>query len=261
MVVVNTLGYVRDPVAFLAGCGDVLSEDGYVVVSVPNVAYAGVQMDLLEGRLPYGQCGGRELPARFFDRASLLTTVERAGLCRLSETTTLGHPLNASSSRPPSVLGARVAAALADHPESSVEHFVLTLARPGCKLSEPPPMLPLAHLHARFRALRQDQERIAAWADGEVSTIREESAERERSFKEMAAKLSGLESRLAQVAAQFELELQARLASAFEETESVRKDLDALRNELSAVYATKTFRYTTSLRKLYAALRSHGSSR
>ncbi|NQT93335.1 MAG: class I SAM-dependent methyltransferase [Lentisphaerae bacterium] len=82
IVCADILEHLRDPAAALNKLVPHLKRDGKLVVSVPNIAFAGIRLSLLAGRFSYEPNGGilDATHLRFFTRASLRVLLEDVGL-------------------------------------------------------------------------------------------------------------------------------------------------------------------------------------
>src|SRR5207302_7414230 len=68
------------PLAVLRQIKGLLRRDGYLIVSIPNVAHGSVRLALLGGAFPYGEKGLLDSThLRFFTRESAEELFERAG--------------------------------------------------------------------------------------------------------------------------------------------------------------------------------------
>ncbi len=80
VVFADVLEHLKDPEGILRAAADLLRPDGYVVISIPNVAHGSVRLALLEGRFEYSDVGLLdETHVRFFTRSSLRAMVEASG--------------------------------------------------------------------------------------------------------------------------------------------------------------------------------------
>lgn len=69
IIAADVLEHLRDPWACLRQVRDLIAPEGYLVVSIPNVAHAGVIAQLLGGRFPYSERGLLDSThLRFFSR-------------------------------------------------------------------------------------------------------------------------------------------------------------------------------------------------
>jgi GT2 family glycosyltransferase/2-polyprenyl-3-methyl-5-hydroxy-6-metoxy-1,4-benzoquinol methylase len=80
VVVADVLEHLADPAQLLRRLSGVLRDDGELLVSVPNVAYAGLVASLLQGEFSYREEGLLDRThLRFFTRASLQGLLAEAG--------------------------------------------------------------------------------------------------------------------------------------------------------------------------------------
>jgi glycosyltransferase involved in cell wall biosynthesis/2-polyprenyl-3-methyl-5-hydroxy-6-metoxy-1,4-benzoquinol methylase len=81
VVAADILGRLKNPARVLDGVKKFIRPNGYVVVSVPNVAHLSVRLSLLCGKFPYGESGLLDpTHLRFFTSASAQKLLEDAGL-------------------------------------------------------------------------------------------------------------------------------------------------------------------------------------
>lgn len=78
MVVIHHLNQVPDPVGLVRALAKHLTPDGQVVVGLRNSAHVDVALSVLLGRAP--QLTTRDQPVRLFDRTSIESLLESAGL-------------------------------------------------------------------------------------------------------------------------------------------------------------------------------------
>lgn len=78
---IDVLGYFKEPQEVLARYMDYLKDDGYMVLSVPNIANWSIRLSLLFGNFDYKSTGilDREY-IRFFTEKTLRETIEQAGM-------------------------------------------------------------------------------------------------------------------------------------------------------------------------------------
>ncbi len=77
----DVIEHVRDPELLLGRVARTVVVGGFIVVSVPNVAFIETRVRLLFGRFDYRQAGTLDRGhLRFFTRKTLVDTLERAGL-------------------------------------------------------------------------------------------------------------------------------------------------------------------------------------
>lgn len=80
IVCADVLEHLRDPAQVLRRCQDLLAPGGLLLVSVPNVAYAGMVAELMHGGWTYGPEGLLDAThLRFFTRRSFEALLQREG--------------------------------------------------------------------------------------------------------------------------------------------------------------------------------------
>jgi len=80
IVAADVLEHLKEPGKVLGTLGAFLRPEGFVVVSVPNVAHISVRLALLSGNFPYGETGLLDQThLRFFTRDSVEQLFDRAG--------------------------------------------------------------------------------------------------------------------------------------------------------------------------------------
>lgn len=76
----DVLEHLRDPARLLRSLREWLTDDGYVIASIPNVAHGSVRLALLQGQFPYRPMGLLDdTHIKFFTRALIEETFESAG--------------------------------------------------------------------------------------------------------------------------------------------------------------------------------------
>jgi len=80
VVFADVLEHLKDPGRSLKQAHKILAPEGYVVISVPNIAYAGLMADLLQGRFRYREKGLLDAThLRFFTAETLKDMLEDTG--------------------------------------------------------------------------------------------------------------------------------------------------------------------------------------
>ena len=80
IVCADVLEHLREPARVLRACAGLLRDGGWLLASVPNVAYAGLVAELMHGRWTYGAEGLLDRThLRFFTRASFRRLLEDEG--------------------------------------------------------------------------------------------------------------------------------------------------------------------------------------
>lgn len=143
----DVIEHLRDPLRLLRELRGMLGEEGYLVLSVPNVGHAGVIAELLCGRFDYKTTGILdETHLRFFTWNSLESVLNSAGWEVTHRETVDAGGSHEQFHECWIKLPADVRALLDSHPTANVFQYVLT-ARPA----ENPRVLPLddeARLHS-----------------------------------------------------------------------------------------------------------------
>jgi 2-polyprenyl-3-methyl-5-hydroxy-6-metoxy-1,4-benzoquinol methylase len=81
IICADVLEHLRDPQAVLRRLKSFLASDGWMIVSVPNVAHWSVRLSLLAGRFDYRPSGILdETHLRFFTRRSIRGLMRQAGM-------------------------------------------------------------------------------------------------------------------------------------------------------------------------------------
>ncbi|GAA6618191.1 methyltransferase domain-containing protein [Scytonema sp. NUACC26] len=76
----DILEHLRDPWRVLEETQHILKPDGYVVVSIPNVAHGAIRLSLLQGRFEYSELGILDSThLRFFTRKTVVDLFKRSG--------------------------------------------------------------------------------------------------------------------------------------------------------------------------------------
>ena len=149
----DVLEHLRDPLAVLRASLDLLSEYGYVVISLPNVAHAAVRAQLLGGRFSYTEMGLLDRThLRFFDSVSVREFLSDAGLVVLDESRVTFRldateiPVDVRS------LDTETVDLLVDQPEAETYQFLYIAAPAGSAAAAEPPLLPARILQRELRA-------------------------------------------------------------------------------------------------------------
>lgn len=215
----DVLEHLVDPLATLRACRPMLGPGGYVVLSLPNIAHADVKLALLEGRFPYGPQGLLDRThLRFFTLASVKELVRDAGFM-LIDVRRVVAPVFATELgvEERSVTKEVLAAALADDEAETYQFVVRAVVHDG------------------------DSE-MSALADRVVALGDELHDERRRRITAEQA----LDETLRHLEAQAE-ELD-QLTRVQEDLALARADATAIRAELAAVRATRSYRWLAPLR-------------
>lgn len=80
VVCADVLEHLRDPARLLRSLRQWLTEDGFVIASIPNIAHGSVRLAMLEGQFPYRPMGLLDdTHIKFFNRALIEELFESAG--------------------------------------------------------------------------------------------------------------------------------------------------------------------------------------
>ncbi len=127
VVFADVLEHVHDREGVLRRAAALLKADGEMLLSVPNVGYAGVVLDLLEGRFDYRDEGILDdTHVRFYTRDSLCSFLEGLDF-QVSEIDTVSRPLHATefSDFAPELLPRSLVDALLARPDALVYQYLL----------------------------------------------------------------------------------------------------------------------------------------
>ncbi|HVX21087.1 MAG TPA: class I SAM-dependent methyltransferase [Acidimicrobiales bacterium] len=140
VLLLDVLEHLRSPTDVLERIRDVLDPDGFVVISLPNIAHAAVQLQLLEGRFRYTDEGLLDSThLRFFDFDNVQSLLDRAGFTMFNLARVTRHPTNTEIPVDLDAFPSELLARMARQPESETYQFVLMAApRGSAVLSDPP---------------------------------------------------------------------------------------------------------------------------
>lgn len=147
VLMLDVLEHLSDPGRTLRGVQQVLSERGWGILSIPNVAHISVRLDLLEGRFTYRDTGLLDRThLRFFDRAGLNALLAEAGW-EAFDTAYVKKALG-STEIPVTAADPGVVRRLEEDPDSKVYQFIVSAAPSGSPVLVDRPVLPAAEAQA-----------------------------------------------------------------------------------------------------------------
>ena len=138
----DVLEHLRDPAPILAKVATMLTDDGYIVASVPNVAHGSVRLSLLEGRWDYTDNGLLDRThLRFFTKSTVDELFTGAGLRIEHRERVIMSPFDLDPLLNLGDFPGDVIEMVADDPESTTVQFVVAavpVGRPENTLSIEP---------------------------------------------------------------------------------------------------------------------------
>jgi SAM-dependent methyltransferase len=226
----DVLEHLPDPAATLHACREVLRPDGYVVVSLPNVAHADVALRLLDGRFDYGPTGLLDRThLRFFTLDSIHGLLDEAGLLALEVRRVIRPVFETELAPDPARFAPAVVERALAAPEAETYQFVV-------------------------RAVPHSAD--TAVADLAARAMRAEEALRRSELDRLVLEAELGAVRDALLACQHELhELGERTGR---EATELRHQIDRCEELIDALFATKTLRAAAPFRAAYAATKQRG---
>jgi 2-polyprenyl-3-methyl-5-hydroxy-6-metoxy-1,4-benzoquinol methylase len=197
----DVLEHTREPGLLLRLIRGLLSDGGYVVASLPNVAHGDVRLMLLDGRFEYHDLGLLDRThLRFFTKATLRDTFAEAGY-RISQHFTVTAPLGGTE------LGVDLATfpqevvkRIADDPESIVYQYVVRAdplqPSPDYGVATPPFVTPdadVARLTHQLNAMRRQLAERVAELSAELRSSEHLAAERAGAIEHLEGALRSAE--------------------------------------------------------------------
>jgi 2-polyprenyl-3-methyl-5-hydroxy-6-metoxy-1,4-benzoquinol methylase len=222
----DTLEHLRDPLPVLRVCRRLLKPEGFLVVSVPNVAHADLRLTLLSGNFPYRESGLLDTThLRFFTRRTLHDLLSAAGFVTVEIKRVIVPIFQAefevdSTAFPPSVIER-----ILEDPEAETYQFVVKAVLDDGSAS-------IRNLSSRYELIEEElhqKERLLVRLEDKVT----ESEERLAAMADAVARTAELDRR----------------AAALE-----RRALDA-EAAVDALLNTRSVRYLAPLRRVYGRLR------
>jgi 2-polyprenyl-3-methyl-5-hydroxy-6-metoxy-1,4-benzoquinol methylase len=216
VVLGDVLEHLRDPTRLLRACVPLLSEQGSVVISIPNVAHAALRLALLQGRWTYSDRGLLDRThVQLFTRRTLMEMIASAGLVAVDVRVTTAPAFGTEIEVDPSGLPDGVVPWVEQQPDADVYQFVV-------------------------RAVRDD-------AAGAVEALRARNDEVSDALARTVAELS---------AARDEVDdLHRTLSSMTDVVDELDRRAAHAEDELRALSSTRTMRTLAGPRRVYGALR------
>lgn len=170
----DVLEHLRQPGALLSQLSELLAPSGQVLISIPNVAYAGLIADLLAGEFRYRPEGLLdETHLRFFTLASLYRLLNEHGLHAIAVDAALRDWRESEfTERMPDALPPALTRALLGRPEALVYQFIVTAVTVAEAKRNAPPVFASPPPELRFNcqlfwrstdAGYQESESVVAW--------------------------------------------------------------------------------------------------
>jgi methionine biosynthesis protein MetW len=154
IVMADVLEHLRNPGQLLLQAGNFLKPDGRLLLSIPNVAYAGVALELLEGRFDYREEGILDdTHVRFYTLQSIRELVRDAGFA-IDSLDAVELPLHRSEfgGAVPERIPAALRQALAERGDSLAYQYVLSLHQDAGQEDAPDPEVDFEAVQGQFEA-------------------------------------------------------------------------------------------------------------
>jgi 2-polyprenyl-3-methyl-5-hydroxy-6-metoxy-1,4-benzoquinol methylase len=188
VLLLDVLEHLKDPAAVLQRVAAVLDDDGWVVVSLPNVSHGAVRLQLLEGRFNYTELGLLDKThLRFFDRPGVDRLFTEAGyeivdVSRVTRAVT-------DTEIPVDPNNPLIAERLAHDVEAETYQFIVLAAPIGSPVLTSPPVLPAMVLAQELAALRA--EKPEEWLLLSLEDLQAQSLCRRQALKALIAECEG----------------------------------------------------------------------
>lgn len=162
IVCADVLEHLKNPERVLAQLTQLLAHEGRLLISIPNIAYAGVQMALLHGDFPYRFEGLLdETHLRFFTRRTFSALLERIG-ARILSVDPVILPIERSEFRDHSALTEpALRERLLNLPDAQAYQFIYAADCPGCR-DQPRMAQPVDVIVPVFGALPETERCLAS---------------------------------------------------------------------------------------------------
>ena len=228
----DVLEHLRDPLSTLRQAKHLLSPDGYIVISIPNIAHGDVRMSLLLGRFTYNDLGLLDSThVHFVTRQTLKQLLADAGYVATEIRVTTAPLFETELGVRREEVPADVVELISRDPDATTYQFVLTaVPRTGSHLQQD-----AAWLLAEAQAELRDNKAAVAVRDAELATVR-------ASLEQFRGDLESLRRQLAD-SARHAGDLEASRAA-------VDSELAAARSKLTALESTRSFRLRRKILRL-----------
>ena len=208
VVAADVLEHLKYPAAALRGVKNFLKPEGYVVVSLPNVAHLSIRLAILAGRFPYAETGLLDRThLRFFTRESAEKLFDDAGFA-IGHFQAMPHvppdPARFEVPYNPGAFPAPLIETLTSDPEAWTYQFAV--------LAYPLPHAGLTFLQSRFKQIANELDNIRKHAQDHQRQLEEANRLCELSsaeISELRAQVESLAERSAAAESQA-AELQSR---------------------------------------------------
>ncbi len=208
VLALDVLEHLPDPVSVLRAMAGVVADDGWAILSIPNVAHVSVRMDLLRGRFTYRDSGLLDRThLRFFDRAGLDALLDEAGWIAIDRVEITREYGETEIEADPELED--IAREVSADPESLTYQFVVVAVPNGSPVLARPTVLPAAeaqntlleavayirHLESELAALRV---RVPPDLESIVESIRLGSISRRQSLRDLLLAVQDNTKRMSQ---------------------------------------------------------------
>lgn len=229
IVFADVLEHVMDPAGVLADAAALLTDDGYVVISIPNITHGSVRLALLQGRWSYTDTGLLDRThIKFFSRSGLVDLVHSAGFAVDELIGTVADPLTVEVDVAADALSPSIVEWVRDQPDSLIYQFVLSVRPSGDAGSTVvPPLVPAApESDVRLRDHHTERAREEREARHHVLTVRDHIIGLEAAAATAATRADRAEAT--------RRELRDRLRKKNDELARLRKRIRALKRQAAA---------------------------
>jgi SAM-dependent methyltransferase len=223
----DVLEHLPDPVSTLLACRDVLRPDGYLVVSLPNIAHADVALRLLDGQFGYRDTGLLDRThLRFFTLEGVHQLLEDAGFVGIEVRRVIRPIFETELAPDPADFGPAVVERALAAPEAETYQFVVR-AVPQSGHTEVAALADRA-IRAEDELRRGELDRLVL--EAELCVVRDALLDCQRQLHELGER-SGREGH------------------------ELREQIERCETLIGALFSTKTLRAAAPFRAAYAASR------